>query len=141
MSTVLKSMRLSISVFLITVAAILYSTNCLAQGIAWQSWSDSAFATAKQEKRMVLVYVKADWCHWCKKTGETTLQNSDIIKLINSSFIPVRVDIDANMDIAQQYGVRELPTFIVMNADKKVIQQFSGYITVDALRSKLQSNK
>lgn len=137
MSKAVKSVYMIINILLMTLGISLYSTASCAQGIAWQTWSDSAFTTAKQNQRMVLVYIKADWCHWCQKTSETTLQNASIIKLINSTYVPVRLDIDANADIAQQYGVRELPTFIIMNADKKVLKQFSGYKSVDELKASL----
>jgi uncharacterized protein len=36
-----------------------------AGGIAWQGWSETAFAQAKRENRFVLLDLGAVWCHWC----------------------------------------------------------------------------
>ena len=34
-------------------------------GIAWQGWSETAFAQAKREHRFVLLDPGAVWCRWC----------------------------------------------------------------------------
>ena len=37
-------------------------------GIQWTDWSESAFSTAKDTEKRVLVYLTATWCHARSRT-------------------------------------------------------------------------
>ena len=43
--------------------------------IAWQDWSDAAFARARSEGRLVLLDLGAVWCHWCHVMDATTYRD------------------------------------------------------------------
>lgn len=108
-------------------------------GINWQNWSPETFKLAKTKNLPVFLFVKADWCHTCQKTNDLTLHNNDVITTINTYYIPIKLDVDADIYILkhQQYRVVNFPTFIILNADYKILDQFSGFMEPEALIQKI----
>jgi uncharacterized protein YyaL (SSP411 family) len=53
-------------------------------GIAWQDWSETAFAQAKRENRFVLLDLGATWCHWCHVMDRDTYGNPAVADLIRA---------------------------------------------------------
>ena len=113
-------------------------TKAPSSTIDWQAWSNKPFEQAKASHRFVLVFIKEDGCHWCQLTKDVTFHDKNVIKIINSNYIPVRLDIDADADLIRQFQVGALPTFIIMNSNKKVIEEFSGYTSPEDMAAKLQ---
>ena len=99
------------------------------QNINWQSYSQSAFDQAKKEHHLVLVFAHTDWCPWCNQMKNKTFTDPAVSKLVRSNFIPVSLNTDNEKKIANQYKSVELPTIIILDADKNVIQTFDGYST------------
>src|ERR1035438_2532866 len=67
-------------------------TSKKSAAIEWQPWSDAVFDQAKRENKFVLLDLEAVWCHWCHVMDETTYKTPEVIALIQSKYIPVRVD-------------------------------------------------
>ena len=85
--------------------------------------SDSSFKSEVIEaKTPVLVDFTAAWCAPCKAIApmleEFATKYKDKMKV-------VKVDVDANQQSAQQYGVRAMPTLLVFKAGK-VVDQIVG---------------
>ena len=79
-------------------------------GIAWREWSEEAFEDARAEEKPVLLTLGATWCHWCHVMDQTSYSDERVIGLINSSFIPVRVDVDQRPDISLRYNQGGFPS-------------------------------
>lgn len=74
-----------------------------------------------ESKRLVFVDFYAPWCGPCQVTAPVIDQIAEERK--ETSF--VKVDVDKNGQIASQYNVFSIPTFIIFNQGK-VITQFTG---------------
>ena len=107
--------------------------------IDWQDWSPEIFQQAKQQNRMIILDLEAVWCHWCHVMEEKTYRYPDVAELINQYFIPVRVDADANPDIASRYGRWGWPATIVFNASGEEIVKRRGYIPTIGMLSMLEA--
>ena len=70
---------------------------------------------------VVFVDFYADWCGPCKMTGPIIDQLAEEIK--NVKF--VKVNVDKNPDLASQYQVFSIPTFVLFK-EGKVVSQFVG---------------
>lgn len=73
------------------------------------------------QKGLVLVDFYADWCGPCKLTSPIVEELSGEIKDIKF----VKVDVDANPDLVQNYSVFSIPTFIIFK-NGAVVNQFIG---------------
>lgn len=69
----------------------------------------------------VLVDFYADWCGPCKMTTPIIEEISEELKDIRF----VKVNVDENQEIASEYSVFSIPTFIIFK-NGKVVSQFVG---------------
>jgi len=97
-------------------------------GINWQPWSDAIFDQAKRENKFVLLDLEAVWCHWCHVMDETTYKTPEVIALIQSKYIPVRVDQDSRPDLSNRYEDYGWPATIVFGSAGGEIAKRQGYI-------------
>ena len=81
-----------------------------ANTILWRDWSEEAFEAARSEDKQVLLTLGATWCHWCHVMDETAYADERVIELVNSRFIPVRVDVDQRPDISLRYNQGGFPS-------------------------------
>jgi thioredoxin-like negative regulator of GroEL len=74
-----------------------------------------------------VLYFTADWCNPCKKVRP-------IVEEINKDSITkfLFIDIDTELSLAQDYEVRSIPTFILLE-DGKEIKRVSGAQTQEQL--------
>ena len=79
-------------------------------GISWRDWNEEAFESAKAEGKPVLLTLGATWCHWCHVMDQTSYSDQRVIELVNSRFIPVRVDVDQRPDISLRYNQGGFPS-------------------------------
>ena len=79
-----------------------------------------------------IIYVSALWCNPCASF-------KPILKEVTGELgIPVEyVDVDTNPSIAEQYGIRAVPTTILLNGDTMIFK-YSGAMSKSQLKSNLQ---
>lgn len=102
-----------------------YLARAARQPVNWQPWGREAFALASRLDRPVLLYVGGDACHWCLETDRAIYTDPEIGTLINTLFVPIRVDRDERPDVAQRYltavqrlaGIRGWPLTVFLTAD------------------------
>ena len=88
-----------------------------ANAIAWREWNEEAFNAARSEDKPVLLTLGATWCHWCHVMDDTTYSDERVIGLVNSRFIPVRVDVDRRPDISLRYNQGTFPSVALLTGD------------------------
>ena len=74
-----------------------------------------------ESKGVVFVDFFATWCGPCKLT-------SPIIDVLSAEFKNVtfyKVDVDENSELASQYSIFSIPTFVIFK-DGQIVEQFSG---------------
>ncbi len=110
-----------------------------AGAIDWQSWSADLFQRAQQERRFVLLDLEAVWCHWCHVMDETTYRSPEVVALIRSHYLPVRVDQDAYPDLAHRYEDYGWPATIVFATDGTEIVKRRGYLPPPLMQAMLKA--
>lgn len=70
---------------------------------AWQLWTPSTLALAKQTNRLLFVSIGYSACHWCHVMAHESFADPRIAQLLNELFIPVKIDREERPDIDRQY--------------------------------------
>jgi uncharacterized protein YyaL (SSP411 family) len=110
-----------------------------AEPIQWREWTDDVFAQAKREDKLVLLDLEAVWCHWCHVMDEQTYNDIDVRNLINSNYVPVRVDQDSRPDLSNRYEDYGWPATIVFDAKGRELAKRAGYIPSAPMREMLKA--
>jgi uncharacterized protein len=110
-----------------------------ADTIAWEPWSDAAFARAKAEHKFVIMDLEAVWCHWCHVMDETTYKDPKVMSLMAAKYVAVKVDQDSRPDLANRYENYGWPATIVYAADGSEIVRRRGYLNPTEMAAMLQA--
>ena len=102
-----------------------YLVRAARQPVGWQPWSREVFALAARLDRPVLLYVGAEDCRWCTVMDREVYSDPELGALIDSLFVPIRVDRDERPDVAQRYqgavlslaGLRGYPLTVFLTPD------------------------
>ena len=97
--------------------------------INWQKWSPQVFQQAQKEKRLVLLDLTAKWCQFCKKMDKITYRAPQVIKIINSYYIPVRADEEDYPYLSKQYENYGRPATIIFAHNQTEIIKRRGYLS------------
>jgi uncharacterized protein YyaL (SSP411 family) len=87
--------------------------------VDWWQWGPEALEEAKRTNRPILLSVGYAACHWCHVMDHTTFTNEEVAEIINSRFVPIRVDNDRRPDLNTRYNMGGWPTiaFLTPNGD------------------------
>jgi len=84
--------------------------------------------------KLVLVDFFATWCHPCKMM-EPILK--EVAKELEDKVRVLKIDVDKNIDVADFYGIRSIPTLILFKSGQAVWRH-SGYIDKKAILIKVR---
>lgn len=84
-------------------------------------------------KGVVFVDFYAEWCGPCKLTEPIIHEMAEVQK--NVTFY--KINVDENADLASQYSVFSIPTFIIFK-DGEIVSQFSGAQSRESFMGELQ---
>ena len=93
-----------------------------------------ALIKARNENKRIIVDVYTDWCVWCKRMDADTYSNEGVEKIIENSFVFVKLDAEGKDKIKykdKEYTEEELtvffevsgyPTIVFLEPDGSVIE-------------------
>ncbi|NOX15249.1 MAG: thioredoxin domain-containing protein [Epsilonproteobacteria bacterium] len=98
--------------------------------VNWFAWGDKAFTKAKKENKLIFISIGYSTCHWCHVMERETFEDVNSAKVLNDSYVSIKVDREERPDIDKYYqDVYYLlnkrgggwPLSIVMTPNKEVI--------------------
>jgi len=95
--------------------------------VDWYPWGNEAFERAKREDRPVFLSIGYSTCHWCHVMAHESFEDPAVARLMNDTFINIKVDREERPDIDKLYmsvcqmvtGSGGWPLTIVMTPDRK----------------------
>ncbi|MEO6132625.1 MAG: DUF255 domain-containing protein [Saprospiraceae bacterium] len=150
---------MSLSKYCLFMLLLLSTLGIQAQEIKWMSWEEAVAANAKNPKK-IFVDVYTDWCGWCKKMDQTTVQDTAVVTIMNNKFYAIKLNAeqketihfknyDFNWVAGGRSGNNELatillegqmsfPTTVLLDSDFVRIAISPGYKLGDALIKELK---
>jgi hypothetical protein len=71
--------------------------------VNWYPWGDEAFETARRLGRPVLLSIGYSTCHWCHVMEEESFEDLEIARLLNESYVAIKVDREERPDVDAVY--------------------------------------
>ncbi len=71
--------------------------------VEWWQWGEEAFAQARARDCPVLISIGYAACHWCHVMAHESFENAEIAKIMNESFVNIKVDREERPDIDALY--------------------------------------
>lgn len=96
-------------------------------GIGWLKDYNAALAQAQPTNQLIVMDFYATWCGPCKTMERTTFRDTKVVERM-AGFVPLKVDVDKQQQLATQYGIEVMPTTIVADAKGSVVTTAVGYL-------------
>ena len=71
--------------------------------VDWYPWSEEAFCKAAKEDKPIFLSIGYATCHWCHVMAHESFEDAEVARLLNESFVSVKVDREERPDIDQIY--------------------------------------
>jgi len=71
--------------------------------VDWYPWGQEAFDAAKMSDKPILLSVGYATCHWCHVMEKESFENPEVAKLLNETFINIKVDREELPEIDSLY--------------------------------------
>lgn len=88
---------------------------------------------AEREQKKILVYFTAKWCGPCHKMEDEVFTNYQVIRVVNDNYIALKIDVDAwgGKKWVTDFGVRGMPEFFILDANRQRLRRNLGAIPLD----------
>lgn len=95
--------------------------------VDWYPWGEEAFGKARKEDKPVFLSIGYSTCHWCHVMARESFEDEEVAKLLNDSFVSIKVDREERPDIDAVYmracqamtGSGGWPMTVFLTPDKK----------------------
>lgn len=98
--------------------------------INWQTNYFAALARAASSNQLVVVDFYATRCVYCRLMDLKTFTDTNVQQQL-AGFVPLKIDTDAQQDVAAYYGIQGLPTMLVIDSTGKPVLGTVGYVPPD----------
>src|SRR5215212_8565298 len=71
--------------------------------VDWYPWGEEALARARAEDKPLLVSIGYSACHWCHVMERESFEDPEVARLMNDSFVCVKVDREERPDVDAIY--------------------------------------
>lgn len=111
-------MKKNLFVAMVAMAAL----PCAAQTDFRHITYEEAVAAAKAEDKMLFLDFYTDWCGPCKMMMNQVFPQKEVGDYFNAKFVCLKVNAEKEgKELARKHAVKAYPTFIVLDANEKVL--------------------
>ncbi|MDD4254619.1 MAG: thioredoxin domain-containing protein [Methanofollis sp.] len=94
--------------------------------VDWYPWEEEAFERAKNEDKPIFLSIGYSTCHWCHVMARESFEDPEVARLMNETFVSIKVDREERPDIDAVYmqaclaltGRGGWPLSIIMTPEK-----------------------
>ena len=85
---------------------------------------------------MRVLKFSASWCNPCKNLQKSLQENEDVLK-----YKVEDIDIDESLEESQKYGIRSVPTIVLLDDDNKEVARSTDIKSANQLREWTDNNE
>ncbi len=108
--------------------------------VNWYPWCAEALQKAKNENKPIFLSIGYSSCHWCHVMEHESFENEEIAKIMNESFISIKVDREERPDLDDIYqkvcqmstGQGGWPLSVFLTPDQKPFYVGTYFPTLDS---------
>jgi thioredoxin-like negative regulator of GroEL len=108
--------------------------------VGWRDNLEAARTEARSSNKPLVVYFTADWCPPCQQMKKTTWADSQVTTALGS-YVPVKIDVDAQPQVAQQFQVRSIPFVVVLDRSERVVGTRAGLVDASSMTQWLDASR
>lgn len=71
--------------------------------VDWYPWGEEAFEAAQSAGKPIFLSIGYATCHWCHRMARESFENGDLARLMNETFVNVKVDREERPEIDHLY--------------------------------------
>lgn len=101
--------------------------------IEWRTDLDAALEESRRTGRPVLADFSADWCPPCIAMKHDVWPDDAVEQAVIDGYVPLVIDVDRDVDASGRYGVRAIPTILVLDGDGRVIRR-ATFLSASGMR-------
>lgn len=90
--------------------------------IPWRTEFAAAQRESQQNSKPLMLYFTADWCGPCQQMKRTVWADKEVDQALQA-FVPMRIDIDLNPELAMEYQIESIPQMLVLNTDGSIARR------------------
>jgi thioredoxin-related protein len=95
--------------------------------INWRDNLNSALEEAQKVNRRIVLELYMEGCPHCTHLHTETHGDPGVQEILNSKYVPVRLDGRSHMDVVKKFNVTGAPTTLVLSPEGKELHRFPGY--------------
>lgn len=106
----------------VLLLAFLFCTadHALAQ-VHWRMDLKSARDEATSQSKLMLLHFYSDNCSYCQQVEQTVFANPQVAQIVNSRFIPVKINGGQFPKVVEKFAVKSYPTDVVVTVEGDVL--------------------
>jgi YHS domain-containing protein/thioredoxin-related protein len=101
------------------------------QEIIWETNFERAITQANTLNRPLFLHFYGDNCPPCKLMETNVFKNGQVINQMNQSFVPLKIKVSEQTQLAKKYSIQVIPTDIVLTQDGRLIHRRQGGIATE----------
>jgi len=108
--------------------------------IPWHADYVRARKDAAEKNRPMIVVIGTQDCFYCRKMEAGTFADPNVVALVNSKFVALKIDANAHPEFAKAMSVSVYPTTILAGADGKIHGFLTGYLTAEQFKENAEKS-
>lgn len=109
----------------------------LATKIDWIRDYSEARIKGMETGKPVFLFVTTDHCVYCNRMNDGPFRDQRILEELHGTFVPAKLKLSAESDLARQLRITIYPTTVIIAADGSILEYIRGYISADDLDCRL----
>jgi uncharacterized protein YyaL (SSP411 family) len=106
--------------------------------VHWRTDYHAARKEAQEKGLPVFIEIGTADCVYCRKQDATTFRDAGVIRMLNTRFVPLRVDGNKERALVQALRVQVYPTTVLAAPDGKIVDFVQGYLSAKQLHTHAQ---